>query len=362
MVNFTIWGTGSSSFLRQFAKGLRDKFESEGYQYCHEPIDHIRVVFNFIDPEDPRPFRRKAQATFVVSIMEGHRSDESILKSAYPYLVRSLSNHLVYICHRQGESDVYFITPEQGCYKITYHPGDEDAFFEKIYERLEPLASSQLVINNEFFDDLPEPLWEGDEITEKLRMVGQRLDQMNLLPAPFPIQEFLSPRDLRHLKRLYGIGGLSYGNLSSRKDDRNFWMSAAGCNKADMKKIGHDLLLVKGYNSDSKAMQISVPSNLSPNRVSVDAIEHWMIYSEHQDVGAIIHIHAWIDGVKATEINYPCGTIQLAQTVAQLIKQEPEPHRAIIGLKNHGLTITGPDLDDIFDRIEGRIIPQVPMA
>lgn len=139
-------------------------------------------------------------------------------------------------------------------------------------------------------------------------------------------------------------------------------MSAAGCNKANLKKIGQDILLVKGYDSDSKAMQISVPSNLTPNRVSVDAIEHWMIYSEHPDVGAIIHIHAWIDGVKATEINYPCGTIQLAQTVAELIKQEPEPARAIIGLKNHGLTITGPDLDDIFERIEGRVMPQVPMV
>ncbi len=366
MGSFTITGTCGSPFLRRFAQGIKDKFQSEGYEFHSEPIDHIRVVFNFIDPDDPRPFRRKAQATFVVSIMESRMesrvTDEPVLRSAYPYLVRSLSNHLVYICRHQDEADVHFITPEQGCYKIAYHPGEEDSFFQKLYERLEPLASSQLVINNEFYDDLPEELWEGDEITQKLRAIGQRLDQMNLLPAPFPIQQYLSSRDLKHLKRLYGIGGLSYGNLSSRKDDSRFWMSAAGCNKADLKKVGQDLLLVKGYDSGSKAMQISVPANLSPNRVSVDAIEHWMIYSEHPDVGAIIHIHAWIDGVKATEINYPCGTIQLAQTVAELIKREPEPARAIIGLKNHGLTITGPDLDDIFERIEGKVIPQVPMA
>jgi len=362
MGSFTICGKCNSSFLERLAQGIKDKFQSEGYQYYSEPIDHIRVVFNFIDSDNPRPFRRKAQATFVVSIMEGQKTDETVLKSAYPYLVRSLSNHLVYICYHQGNADVYFITPEQGFYKIAYHPGEEDSFYQKFYERLEPLASSQLVINNEFYDDLPQSLWEGDEITEKLSMAGKRLELMNLLPAPFPIQEYLSSRDLKHLKRLYGIGGLSYGNLSGRKDNSSFWMSAAGCNKANLKKIGQDMLLVKGYDSDSKAMQISVPSNLSPNRVSVDAIEHWMIYSEHPDVGAIIHIHAWIDGVKATEINYPCGTIQLAQVVAELIKQEPEPARAIIGLKNHGLTITGPDLDDIFDRIDGRVIPQVPMV
>lgn len=362
MSNFTIAGTSNSSFLHWFAQGIKDTFQAQGYQYSAEPVDSIRVVFNFIDPDDPRPFRRKAQATFVVSVMEGHKPEEPILKSAYPYLVRSLSNHLVYICKHPDETNVYFITPEQGCYKITYHAGEEDFFFQQIYERLEPLASSQLVINNEFYEDLPEPLWAGDEITEKLSKAGQRLDQLNLLPAPFPIQEYLTPRDLKHLKRLYGIGGLSYGNLSSRKDENRFWMSAAGCNKANLKKVGQDMLLVKGYDSELQAMQISIPSNLSPSRVSVDAIEHWMIYTEHPDVGAVIHIHAWIDGVKATEVNYPCGTIQLAQTVAELIKLEPDPARAIIGLKNHGLTITGPDLDEIFERIDGRIIPQVPMA
>jgi ribulose-5-phosphate 4-epimerase/fuculose-1-phosphate aldolase len=32
-----------------------------------------------------------------------------------------------------------------------------------------------------------------------------------------------------------------------------------------------------------------------------------------------------------------------------------------VGLKNHGLTITGPNLRDIFDRLERGFIRQVPM-
>jgi ribulose-5-phosphate 4-epimerase/fuculose-1-phosphate aldolase len=246
MDNFTIVGNCANPFLSLFSDGVKKKFQSAGFQYYEEPIDHIRVVFNFIDSENPRPFRRKAQATFVVSIIEVHEKQEPVLKSAYPYLIRTLSNHLIYICNHEGKTDVYFITPEQGCYKITYDPENETAFFDSIYTRLEPLASSQLVIDNDFHDDLPDVLWEGDDITEKLRFAGKRLDQINLLPAPFPIDEYLSPRDLKHLKKLYGIGGLSYGNLSSRKDKDSFWMSAAGANKADLKKIGQDILLVKG--------------------------------------------------------------------------------------------------------------------
>jgi ribulose-5-phosphate 4-epimerase/fuculose-1-phosphate aldolase len=119
---------------------------------------------------------------------------------------------------------------------------------------------------------------------------------------------------------------------------------------------------VKGFDEPNAAMEISVPPHVTPKRASVDAIEHWMIYTEHPQVGAIVHIHAWMEGVPSTEINYPCGTVQLAEAVADLIRQADDPSRAVVGLKNHGLTITGQDLDDIFERIEGKIIPQVPMS
>ena len=56
---------------------------------------------------------------------------------------------------------------------------------------------------------------------------AQRLDALDLLPAPFPIEKYLDKRDLEHVKRLYSIGGLSYGNLSARKDATRFWMSAS---------------------------------------------------------------------------------------------------------------------------------------
>lgn len=367
MSNFSLVGTPNSPFLAWFAAGLKSEFLNREYYFSDEKEDDIRLVFHFIDTKKPRALRRKAQATFVISVLEtkDHSPEENnatILKSAYPFLVRTLSNHLIYISHLEQESTIYFITPEQGCYSISYNHGEEDGLFPRIYQRLEPLASSQLVINNEFLPDLPEDLWNGDTITQKLSHSGRKLDEMNLLPAPFPLKELVSERDLRHINKLYGIGGLSYGNLSSRRNENTFWMSASGVNKANMKVVGQDMLLIKGYDTKKNAMQISIPPEIVAKRASVDAIEHWMIYTEHPDVGAIVHIHAWMDGVKATEINYPCGTLQLAENVAELIRQSENPSEACIGLKNHGLTITGRDLDDIFERIEGRIIPQVPMT
>jgi len=94
----------------------------------------------------------------------------------------------------------------------------------------------------------------------------------------------------------------------------------------------------------------------------VDAIEHWMIYQEHPDVGAILHVHAWMQDIAATDINFPCGTAELATSVAELLAQEPDPAHAVIGLRNHGITVTGESLTEILDRIEPKVLRQIPMS
>ena len=38
--------------------------------------------------------------------------------------------------------------------------------------------------------------------------------------------------------RLYQVGGLSYGNLSARKDVTRFWMSASGVDKSQLEVAG----------------------------------------------------------------------------------------------------------------------------
>ena len=119
--------------------------------------------------------------------------------------------------------------------------------------------------------------------------------------------------------------------------------------------------MVKDYEEATGTMVLSVPAGIEPNRVSVDAIEHWMIYQEHPEVNAIVHVHAWIPGIRATEFNYPCGTAELAVAVADIIRESDTPDHTVVGLKNHGVTVTGTSLEDIFERIEPVIEVQVPM-
>jgi len=364
-LTFTTHGETTSPRHAWFRDGVLAEMHRRGHVY-RDPAagsSDVGLVLNLTSLDAPRPFRRNSQGTFVASILESHGEPDDIFRTFYPVLLYAMSNLGIYIIDFGIRLDVHFMTMEQGHYVVTLYVGEsEEEFFADIYDRLAPLATSQLVINNRYVADLPETLWAGDATTEQLIWAGRKLGEMNLLPAPWPIHEFLNERDLRHVMRLFGIGGLSYGNLSARRDDSTFWMSASGVDKSKLKEVGRDILLVTDYDADANAMVLSVPAEVQPRRVSVDAIEHHMIYREHPGVGAILHIHAWMDGVESTHINYPCGTRELAIAVADLIRDTPDPTRAVVGLKNHGLTITGRSLPEIFDRIDGRIIPTVPMS
>jgi ribulose-5-phosphate 4-epimerase/fuculose-1-phosphate aldolase len=354
-----VTGESTSPLVDWFTEGLRAELSRHGHAGVpagEEPD----LVLNRTDAARPRPFRRKSQATFLIGIVDHEGVPENVLQVAYPILVRSLSNLLVFIA-RDGEgAQLHFVTLEQGTYTI--ERGDDDrAFFEEVYRRVAPLASSRLVINNRFDTDLPADLWEGTEASAELMRAGRRLDEMNLLPAPFPIMQLLGERDRNHIHRLFGIGGLSYGNLSARHDATRFWMSARGVDKSRLREIGRDVLLITDYLPDEDAIRVSVPPRVEPRAASVDAIEHWMLYTTHPEIAAIIHIHAWMDDIPSTTVNYPCGTAELAREVAEIVAREPDPSRTVVGLKNHGLTITGRSLEDIFQRIEGRVIPHVPM-
>lgn len=347
-------GRSSSDRAARLVDALAAELQARDWIPC-DPGE-AALVLNVIEPDAPVPFRRHARGTFVAALWEAPARSHDILASSYPLLVRSLSNLVLSL---DGDA-VWFTTMERGCYPVAATPATTLA--AGVVDHLLPLAGARLVIDNEFRTDLESELWDGDELTRQIGAAGAAVDRLGLLPAPFPLEDLLDARDLRHVKRLYGIGGLSYGNLSARKDERRFWMSASGVDKSRLAQPGRDILLVSDYDAERGLIVLSVPPGIEPRRVSVDAIEHWMIYQAHPDVGAILHVHAWLDGIPSTHFNYPCGSEELALAVAGALAREPDPAHAVIGLHNHGITATGESLDEILDRIGARLHAQVPMS
>jgi hypothetical protein len=350
---YAVVGHSATGSLDRFVSLLRNALGRAGLSETGD-ADAANLVLNVVDEADPKPFRRRSRGTFVVGVYE--RESHS-LPEDYPMLVRALAN--IALCYVPGEG-AFFTTMERGHYGDTEADGEEK-LADAVVQRLLPLARSKLVIDNEFLTDLEPELWKGDAVTEEIIAAGKRMGDLDLLPSPFPIEDLLNERELRHVKRLYGIGGLSYGNLSQRKDAVRFWMSASGVDKSALEIPGRDILLVSNYDHENGKIVLSVPPDVEPRRVSVDAIEHWMIYQAHPGVGAVLHVHAWMEDIVATDVNYPCGTEELAISVAELLAQEPNPDEAVIGLRNHGITVTGSSLMSILDRIEPKILRQIPM-
>ena len=246
-----------------FVDALRRSLEQAGFVSASQP-ESAALVLNLVDFERPRPFRRKARGTYVAALAVRTEAPADGLKATYPLLVRALAN--IALCYLPTTNEVLFTTMERGHYAVSGE-GDEPSLARVVVQRLAPLARARLVIDNDFRTDLEPELWGGDERTEEIAEAGRRLDELGLLPAPFPIEDLLDERDLRHVYRLYGIGGLSYGNLSARKDERRFWMSASGVDKSRLVQPGRDILLVSDYERERSRIVVSIPPGIEPRRV-----------------------------------------------------------------------------------------------
>jgi ribulose-5-phosphate 4-epimerase/fuculose-1-phosphate aldolase len=374
-LSYSIIGEPATETVRWFIEGVHEKMQRQGHEYHQSPKEDTGLIFNLIDADTPRPFRRRSQSVFVVSVLEGEAPDGHVLQTTYPHLLKNISNLLIYHTRIDDVLHTYFVTPEQGYPRVLLRNGNTDVYFDDAYKRIAPVACSRFVINNEFIPNLPDELAAGTEKTRQLYRAGKKLDEMELLPTVIRIEDFLSEDALRQLWRLYRVGGLSYGNLSVRNDETTFWMSASGVDKSDLRNVGEHIHLITGYDESKNAIIVSIPKHIErPTRASVDAIEHWMVYTQNPRVGAIIHAHCWVDEeetkrkghtVAATTTSYPCGTVELGEDTASVIRNAPDPARVVVCQKNHGIVITGYDLKDIFDRIEDgsiKIIKQIAMT
>jgi hypothetical protein len=319
-------------------------------------------VLNLIDIKSPKAFRRKSQEEMVVSVTLISEPEPDPKSACYVALVKSISNILfcIDISNRKMVPKAFSITPEVGFVEFDYDPA-------KIYYYMYPVISAHFVLHNKLCEDFNSKCGNLTPEVEDLIEFGKELNKLGVLPAPFPLTQYLSQDLINQLYRLYQIKGLSYGNLSIRKagthnNGTSYWMTARGVNKSELKGIGKDILLVTGFDEKNCEMIISVPTGYDPRiRVSVDAIEHYHIYREFPETGAIVHVHAWMDNIIYTSQSFPCGTRELAENVVELLRKTSHPERAVVGLKNHGITITGLDIRDIFKRIRENLKTNVPM-
>lgn len=234
----------------------------------------------------------------------------------------------------------------------------EAQFFADLLARLEPQVGAKWVIDNIVRDDLPAELWREANGPDRIIAAGKRMETLGLLPPPFPMKDFLTREQQRRVALITQVTGLSYGNLSLRETHPlsppgSFWMSASGVDKAHLRR--ESIMLV--VERQGTAMIVRVAPGVKPGRVSVDAVEHHMIYTQ-TPIGAMLHTHIWPKKIHPeyslhfTDVSLPCGSEELGLTTAEKILSAPNPNRAVVAQRNHGVVITGDNLDQILDRVE----------
>ncbi len=68
MTRVAYWGPGRDTTLEEFSAELRAEWQRRGYDWVEEEQPDAEVVFNFINPEKPKPFRRRQRSTYVTII------------------------------------------------------------------------------------------------------------------------------------------------------------------------------------------------------------------------------------------------------------------------------------------------------
>lgn len=344
-----------------FAEGMEKEMVARGHRLHDKPSLDTHLAINFARIDEPHPVLPELpnDRTRVVTIVRGEKRPVDVMETAYPLLIRNLCTVLLLLVGTPKQLETsYIVTLEQGHPEIPYE-GDEKGYFSEVYERLRPRFSATWAFDNTFRADLPEELWGGTPITQQITMAGMLLNSLGLLPPPFPFENYLSPEQIRFVRLGYKLFGLSYGNVSARAmhealEGVNFWMSVSGVDKSKLVEVGEHIQLVAGISGNS--IVVRIPPAKPHRRVSVDAIEHHMIYAENPEVGALLHFHGWPTKVSGdlTMIRtspykaFPCGSLDMAQTTARIVGEASNPAGLVIGQANHGTVVTGPNLATIF--------------
>jgi len=357
-VDFAFYGTAWDLCMVRFDEALAAALEGAGHRRVLLTERGADLILAHIDPQDPRPYHRPDSGVALVSLLRLPRPPQDLQTFAHAWLVRSLANLVIVVAGPEPSPETYVISLDRKLERVGAAAWSQ-RLFGQVVERIR-LFDAQIIMDNIFDRDLEPELWQGGEGVGAMGRAARRLAELGVIASGVTMGEGLSHQDQRHLERIFQGNRISFGNLSQRQDAGRFWMSTSGVDWYHVELVGRDVELVKGYDAATRAMLISVPAGVRPRRVSPDALLHHLLYRAHPAVGAVVHLHAWLDGLTAVAPDYPRGSLERAQVVANLVAAQPDPDHAAVGIDRHGIVMTGEDLDEILTRLERAPLAPVP--
>ncbi len=174
-----------------------------------------------------------------------------------------------------------------------------------------------------------------------------------------PLNEVLDLLELR--TKLYDLGlvgfveNVSYGNVSKRISQNSFIITASNTGKT--REIGtKDLVTVVSV--DYEKNLVNFIGKFPP---SSETLTHFAIYSSFQFAFYVVHFHhrgiwqKWVFKMPTTPVEYEYGTIQLAQSIAQLspfFHDDEDAGVVVLGGHHDGIVVFGKSISAILKCIE----------
>ena len=181
-----------SALTKAFQNRLVKAVNEAGFVETQE-VNEANTVFQVVS-DTSRPFRRRNYAVYVIGVLFQPSLDttQDLLKQFYSTHIRSLSNILIVVAGNPADPAFVITTLERGAFLVSSLEDVLDIRYHKLVERIAPLMRSHLIIRNRFESDLSPSLWNGTRETASLSRAGQILESWDLLPTPFPMQDYLS--------------------------------------------------------------------------------------------------------------------------------------------------------------------------
>jgi hypothetical protein len=223
---YAIWGTATSPAHEEWVRAVGKQFEADDFVLVDDIAD-ADFVLNMFDAEDPKAFRRASRGTYSAAFYELDEAPEDPLKASYPMLVRTLSNVVLMRVPGTASGSRRWSRARTTC------RGSRD-------DLRPPRAARDvtLVIDNEWIPDLEPDLWDGDDVTVDISEAGGGSTSSTCCPRRSPSRSICRAATCATSCACTRSVGLSYGNLSARKDETRFWMSASGVDKSKLESSG----------------------------------------------------------------------------------------------------------------------------
>ncbi len=168
------------------------------------------------------------------------------------------------------------------------------------------------------------------------------------------IEELNNWRDKLYALRLIGVytNGIGYGNISIRREGKQFIISGTDTGKYEKLDARH-YTLVTEYDLAQNTL-----TTVGPVKASSESLTHAVLYDHSKDINAVIHVHhlgLWkklLNNVPTTnDVAY--GTPAMANEVIRLLQESDFPRQKIMVMAGHreGVVTFGNDLTEAGERI-----------